>query len=91
MAATAHAKARLLVTFYLKHFPLSSTKPWRVMPVGPSRFLMRLYDSDPQVVVEVLREQAADIKRTFVEQLRVLHRAVPAFVELVCLDTNTPL
>ena len=91
LAAAAHAKARTLVTYNLKHFPLNSTKPWRVTAVGPSLFLKKLYASDPQAVVEVLREQATDIKRTFVDQLRVLHKAVPAFVEVVCCDTHTIL
>ena len=91
LAAAAHAKARLIVTYNLKHFPLSSTKPWRVTTVGPSQFLKKLYASDPQAVVAVLREQAADINRTFVDQLRVLHKAVPAFVGIVCRDTHTGL
>lgn len=91
LAAAAHAKARVLVTYNIKHFPLRSTKPWRVTAVGPSRFLKQLYESDPRTVVEVLREQATDIKRTFVDQLRVLHKAVPAFIEVVCRDTQTEL
>lgn len=91
LAAAAHAKARMLVTYNLKHFPMSSTKPWRVTAVGPSLFLKQLYASNPQSVVEVLREQAAEIKRTFADQLRVLHKAVPAFVEVVCRDTRTEL
>lgn len=91
LAAAAHAKARTLVTYNLKHFPMSSTKPWRVTAVGPSLFLKQLYASDPHSVVEVLREQAVEIKRTFGDQLRVLHKAVPAFVEVVCRDTRTEL
>ena len=91
LAAAVHAKARMVVTYNLKHFPLSSTKPWRVSAVGPSQFLNKLYASDPQAVVEVLREQAADISRTFADQLRVLHKAVPGFVESIRRDTNTRL
>lgn len=91
LAAAAHAKARLLVTYNLKHFPPGATQPWRVTAVGPSLFLKNLYASDPHSVLEVLREQAANIKRMFVDQLRVLHKAVPAFVEVVCRDTQTAL
>jgi predicted nucleic acid-binding protein len=91
LAAAAQAKARLLVTYNVRHFPLSSTEPWRVSAVGPSLFLKGLYEDDPGAVVEVLREQVADIRRTFVEQLRVLYRAVPGFVEVVCRDTQTEL
>lgn len=91
LAAAAHAKARLLVTYNLKHFPLSSTEPWRVTAAGPSLFLKQLYAADPAAVIEVLHEQAANIKRTFVEQLGVLHKAVPGFVEAICRDTGTIL
>lgn len=91
LAAAAHSKARMVVTYNLKHFPLSSTKLWRVVAVGPSQFLKKLYASDPQAVAEVLREQATNIRRTFADQLRVLHKAVPAFVEIVCRDTHTNL
>jgi hypothetical protein len=70
---------------------LASTLPWRVTAVGPSLFLKKLYATDPNSVVEVLRQQAAEINRTFVDQLRVLHKAVPAFVEVVCRDTQTKL
>lgn len=89
LAAAAHAKARTLVTYNLNHFPINSTKPWHVTAVGPSLFLKQLYASDPQSVLDVLRGQAVEIKRTFADQLRVLHKAVPAFVEVVCRDTHT--
>lgn len=91
LAAAAHAKSRVLVTYNLKHFPLSSTKAWRVTAVGASLFLKGLYAKDPQAVVRVLREQARDIRRSFADQLRVLQKAVPGFVEVVCRDTQTRL
>ncbi len=77
-----------IVTYNLRDFPLAATKPWRVFAVGPSAFLKRLYRADPDLVLETLREQAADIRRTLEEQLKVLHRAAPAFVEVVCRDTE---
>ena len=89
LAAAAHAKARSVVTYNLRHFPPHSTRPWRVTAVGPSTFLKDLYGSDPGSVLQVLREQAAEIKRSFEDQLRVLHKAVPAFVDVVCRDTQT--
>jgi hypothetical protein len=39
----------------------------------------------------VLQEQAADIRRTFADQLRVLHAAVPGFVEVICRETQTSI
>jgi predicted nucleic acid-binding protein len=89
LAAAAHAKARLIVTYNLRHLPPGSTRPWRVTAAVPSVFLKKLYASDSSSVVKVLRERAADIKRSFADQLRVLQKAVPAFVESVCQETNT--
>jgi predicted nucleic acid-binding protein len=91
LAAAALGKANSIITYNLRHFPLSSTRPWRVTATGPSLFLKKLYASDPNAVMEVLREQAADIDRSLLDQLRVLHKAVPAFVEVVCRDTQTAI
>lgn len=91
LAAAVHAQAPLLITYNLRHFPPDATAPWKVTAVGPGTFLKQLYASDPQSVVAVLHEQAADIKRTFATQLSVLHQAVPGFVDLVCRDTRTQI
>jgi len=88
LAAAAHSKARTIVTYNLRDFPPEATEPWRVTAVGPSTFLKRLYRTDEALVIETIREQAADIQRSFEEQLKVLHLAVPGFVELVCHDTG---
>ena len=91
LAAAVHANSRTIVTYNLRHFPLNTTASWRVTAVGPSLFLNLLYASDPKPVLEVLRQQATEIKRTFPDQLRVLHKAVTAFVEIVCRDTRTEI
>lgn len=91
LAAAVHADARLIVTYNIRHFPLSSTRPWGVTAVGPSAFLKELYAADCQLVLEVLREQASDLKRSFADLLLVLHKAVPSFVEVICRDTQLKL
>jgi hypothetical protein len=48
-----------------------------------SRFLCALYEADSDTVVRRLREQADNIGISISEQLNVLHRAVPTFVDLV--------
>lgn len=63
-------------------------QPWRVSAVAPSLFLRNLSASCPRSVVEVLREQAADIKWKFVAQIRVLHKADPVVAEVVCRDAQ---
>ena len=91
LAAAVHAKARTIVTYNLRDFPLEATRPWRVTAIGPSTFLKRLYRTDEALVIETLLEQAADVRRTFEEQLKVLHPGAPAFVELVCRETGVKI
>ena len=91
LAAAAHAGAGMIVTYNLRHFPPNATWPWGVDAVGPSAFFKGLYAADPDSVIEVIKQQASDIHRDFAQMLRVLHAAVPAFVELVCRDTRISL
>ena len=91
LAAAVHAKSRTIVTYNLRDFPLEATKPWRVTAIGPSTFLKRLYRRDEALVIETLREQAADIQRTFEEQLKALQPAAPGFIEVVCRDTGVKI
>lgn len=91
LAAAAHANLPLVVTYNLRHFPSDATLPWGVRAVGPSGFLKELYGADADSVLKVLREQSEEIGRTFADQLRVLHKAVPAFIDVVSRDTKTAL
>jgi len=84
LAAAVHAKATVVVTYNLRDFPVHSTMPWRLTAVGPSRLLKSLYRDQPALMLDVLENQATDIGRTLHEQLRVLHQAVPRFVQEVC-------
>lgn len=81
LAAAAHAAAPKLITYNLRHFPPDATLPWHVTAIGPSAFLKALHQSHPAAVATVLHQQATDIRRTLPDQLRVLHKAIPAFVE----------
>ena len=87
LAAAIKAHATTIVTYNLRHFLLEHTEPWDVTAVGPSTFLKGLYASNPELVIAILYEQASDIRRTFKEQLTVLNKVVPAFVEFICRDT----
>ena len=49
-------------------------------------FLKHQYDLNPSVVVDKLHAQAQNLGRTLPEQLAVLKKAVPAFVDAVCQD-----
>jgi predicted nucleic acid-binding protein len=83
LAAAVKARARLIVTYNKRHFPQEATQPWGVDATGPSTFLEELLSQEPQIVVEKLREQAGNLGRSLTQQMDVLHKAVPSFVEAV--------
>jgi len=91
LAAAVHAQASLITTYNLRHFSLAATRPWGVTALGPSALLKNWYSLHPELMIQVLHEQASDIRRTFAHQLRVLHLAVPSFVEAIRHDTETPI
>lgn len=82
-AAAVKAGAQVIVTANLDDF--------RDLPEGleaqsPDEFLGDLFDLNPERIVEIVREQAAALRRpprTFDEVLRALHRTVPEFAASV--------
>ena len=58
---------------------------------GPSTFLKHLYALEPSMMFDKLREQARDLRRTLPEQLAVLRKAVPAFVDTIYRDSEAGL
>lgn len=86
LAATVRANAQTVVTFNKRHFLPAATEPWNIEAVGPSAFLEVLYSDAPAIVIERIRQQAADLDRGLPEQLAVLAKAVPSFVEILRRD-----
>jgi hypothetical protein len=86
LAAAVRADAQTVVTFNKRHFPPAATSPWNIEAVGPSAFLEGLYADAPAVVIGRIRQQAADLDRGLPEQLTVLAKAVPFFVEILRRD-----
>jgi predicted nucleic acid-binding protein len=82
-AAAAHAGARLIVTFNLKHFRNEHLRPWGVDAVHPQTFLCGLYRNDPAIVMAKLEQQAADRGRSLSALLDILAATVPEFVHLL--------
>jgi predicted nucleic acid-binding protein len=83
VAAAVKAGAQVIVTSNLKHF--------RALPDGieahsPDEFLSDLFDLDPDGMVEIVREQAAALRkpaRSFEDVLRSLAKMVPDFAASV--------
>ncbi len=91
LAAAVHAKAKMVVTYNLRDFPVEASQSWRIAAIGPSTFLQKLYRTDRELVLDTLRAQSADIRRTLEAQLKVMCQAVPAFVDLICRENGIRL
>ena len=82
-AAAVKAGAQVIATSNLKDFvPL----PDGIEAQSPDDFLCNLFDLDPTTFIEMLHEQAADLKKpvtTFEELPARLHGMVPNLVALV--------
>lgn len=86
LAAAIQAKAEIIVTFNLKHFPHKLVAPLQIQVVHPDVFLTRLFFHSPDNVISALKEQADRLKRpriTFEELLQKLEHQTPVFVSQI--------
>lgn len=83
VAAAVKAGAQVIVTSNLKDF---RGLPEGIEAQSPDDFLANLFELDPDAMVEVLQDQAADLRNpsvTFEQLLGGLAKTVPAFVAMV--------
>lgn len=86
LAAAVKAEAQIIVTSNLTDFPDHTLSPFRIKARSPDQFLTYLFSHKPQMMKEVLSEQAAQMKRpakTVSDVLNTLAVDAPNFVELV--------
>lgn len=83
LAAALIAKAHVIVTDNLKHFPTQSLSQFRVEAQSADRFLTSLYDLFPSPMTEVIQTQASRLRKppmSSVDLLSLLENSVPTFV-----------
>ena len=63
LAAAIHAGAGFIVTFNLSDFPAAFLTPFHIEAIHPDGFVCRLWDEDPDAVLEAVRLQRAGLKK----------------------------
>jgi predicted nucleic acid-binding protein len=82
LAAALIAKAQVIVTDNLKHFPPTSLHQFRVEAQSADQFLTYLYDLFPESMLEVLQTQVSRLRNppmSVAELLNLLQKSVPIF------------
>ncbi|WP_071592265.1 PIN domain-containing protein [Pseudanabaena sp. PCC 6802] len=83
LAAALIAKAHVIVTDNLKHFPSISLSQFRIEAQGADSFLTHLYDLFPELMANVIQTQASVLRNppmSVSELLNLLGKSVPTFV-----------
>lgn len=91
LATAVVAKVNVIVTYNLKHFSRSALAPWGIEAQHPDVFLSYLYNLSPDLVANVVRQQAQDLQRPPIsvdELLDILGKQVPEFASKVQLYLN---
>jgi hypothetical protein len=83
VAAAVHGESPIIVTFNLRHFRPEHLEPWGICAMHPQSFLVELFRQDDAVVLEKLKQQAAERNRTLNQLLNILNATVPEFVATV--------
>lgn len=86
LAAAVAGRADVIVTHNVRDFPPTVCDPFGIDVQTPDEFLIHAFHLGPDLIVDVLRRQAADKKAPPMELedlLDALERTVPDFVEEV--------
>ena len=83
LAAAVRARAAIIVTFNLRHFPRAALEPWGIAASHPGDYLVTLYEIDPGIVMRRLTDIARHRNRPPEQVLARLGKTVPAFAEHV--------
>jgi predicted nucleic acid-binding protein len=86
LAAAVAEGAQIIITNNIKHFPVAALSRYNIQAKNPDDFLLDQLSLDPDIVIQILHEQAADLKnppKTFDDILSALTPPAPNFVNEV--------
>ncbi len=85
LALAVHARAQMVVTANLKHFPADACDPYAVEAITPDDLLCRLLESSAPTVIRVIRQFSEDTPSnppmSVDEILQAIGRSTPLFAE----------
>lgn len=90
-AAAWHVQADLILTFNLKDFPLRDLAPFNLRAIDPDAFLMQLFETNPDSMATIIREQEQDRirpARSVAELLDGLAKITPRFAAAMRRQMN---
>lgn len=85
LAVAVRARADMVVTSNLKHFPEEACEPYCVEPIGPDDFLCQLLEINEQSMKGILEQLSLDKRnppQTVREVLDAISRSAPTFAQL---------
>jgi predicted nucleic acid-binding protein len=85
LATAIVSRSQVIVTHNLRDFPEAALAPYNIQAQSPDRFLIDLFDLAPEVITQVIRDQASDLRNPPQTVTRVLDRLAqhaPEFVRL---------
>jgi len=86
IAADMKCGAEATVTFNLQHFPDAALDTWNIEVQYPDEFLVHLYHLNPDLIVNILHEQAAFVVGILAQLLVVLKHGAPNFAQLALVS-----
>lgn len=86
LAAAVCAGAEIIVTDNIRDFPKEALDPFSVVAQTPDTFLSDVFDRYPDTMLQIVREQTADLRnppQTLTDTLRKLSGHAPMFANLI--------
>lgn len=93
VAAAIIAKAEIIVTTNLKHFPTEALAPFDLTAQHPDVFLTQMNELFPGLMTQIIQRQSKDLKNpplSFTELLNKLSNQVPEFISQIRLEQQNP-
>jgi hypothetical protein len=86
LAAAIYAGASEIVTLNIRHFPYAALSAFGIEASTPDEFLRRLAEPTPEIIAQIVRGQARDLRAPSMspaDVLAALQQFAPRFVEFL--------